>query len=311
MAMMLSGNARRLNFFLKYVIKPLQAVMPMNSGVMRGLRKATEAGSKLRNQLAPMPRTVSVQNVDAGGVSGEWVIDGEGAHPDKAILYLHGGGYFFCSPATHRPLTWRLARETQTRVLSLDYRMVPEHTIDDCCEDAVSAYRWLLDQGVAAGSIVIGGDSAGGGLTLLTLLALRDRDIALPAAAFCLSPFADMSQNSPTLVSNAASSHMFHPRTIKRVEAYLSAGRDPYDSAISPAFGDYKGLPPLFIQVADSELLFNDSVQTAENAQKAGVSVEMKIWHNLPHVFTLFSDILPEGKKGIREIAVFVNRHLS
>lgn len=308
MIIMLSRNARILNFFLKHFIKPPQAVMPMNPGVMRGLRKVVEAGSKLINKL---PSHVSIQNVDAGGVPGEWVISGDGIDQDKVIFYLHGGGYFFCSPATHRPITWRLSRETKTRVLSIDYRLVPEHTVDNCCEDAVSAYRWLLDQGFSSGNIVIGGDSAGGGLTLLTLLALKSRGIPLPRAAFCISPFADMSQTSPTFISNARKGHMFHKNSLKKMEAYLSAGRDPYDPAISPAFGDYKGLPPLFIQVADSELLLNDSLLTAESAKKAGVEVELRIWHNLPHVFTLFSDFIPEGKKGIKEITNFINKHLS
>lgn len=305
---MLSSNARGLNFFLKAFIKPPQAFMPMNPAVMRGLRKIVDAGSILTSKV---PAHVSIETVDAGGVPGEWVLSGDTVRQDKIIFYLHGGGYFFCSPKTHRPITWRLSRETKTRVLSLNYRMVPEHSLDDCCEDAVSAYRWLLDKGYAPENIVIGGDSAGGGLTLLTLLALRNRAIPLPKAAFCLSPFADMSQTSPTFTSNARKSHMFHRNSLKKMEAYLSAGRDPYDPALSPAFGDYKGLPPLFIQAADSELLLNDSLLTAESARKAGVPVELKIWHNLPHVFTLFSDIIPEGKKGIKEIAGFVNSHLS
>ncbi len=308
MSYILSGNARNLNFFLKYCIKPGQAFLPINPRVMLGLRKAADAGGKL---ISRVPPPVLIQQVVAGGVPGEWVIYGDAPDQDRVILYLHGGGYFFCSPATHRPITWRLSRETKTRVLSLDYRMVPEYTLDDCRDDAVSAYSWLLDQGYTPGNIVIGGDSAGGGLTLLTLLALRDRNTPLPRAAFCLSPFADMSQTSPTFISNARKSHMFHRNIIKKVESYLSTGRDPYDPDISPAFGDYKGLPPLFIQVADSELLLNDSLLTVESARKAGIAVELKIWHNLPHVFTLFSDFIPEGKEGIKEIAAFVNRHLS
>jgi acetyl esterase/lipase len=196
-------------------------------------------------------------------------------------------------------------------VLSLDYRMVPEHTMTDCREDAVSAYRWLLDQGIAPGNLFIGGDSAGGGLTLLTLLALKDRGIPLPRAAFCISPFADLTGTSPTFVSNARKSDMFHPNILKKVEAYLTTGRDPYDPDLSPAFGNYQGLPPLFIQTSDAELLMNDSLLTAENAKKAGVEVELKVWHDLPHVFTLFADFVPESKQGIKEIAGFILRQMS
>ncbi len=305
---MLSRNASVLNFFLKYGLKPPQAVLPMTPPVMRALRKITDAGGKLTGRVPPH---VSIEQINAGGVPGEWVISGTDVSRDKVIYYLHGGGYFFCSPQTHRPITWRLSRETKARVLSLDYRMVPEHTVDDCCRDAVAGYRWLLDEGYASENIVIGGDSAGGGLTLLTLLALKNGNVPLPRAAFCLSPFADMSASSPTFIGNARKSHMFHRNALKKMEAYLSAGRDPYDPAISPAFGDYEGLPPLFIQAADTELLLNDSLLTAANAEKAGVPVELKIWHNLPHVFTLFADIIPEGKRGIKEIAAFINRHLS
>jgi len=275
---------------------------------MLAIRKVVNAGRRLINRA---PSFVSIRQVNAGGVPGEWVAAGPSMNPVKVIFYLHGGGYFFCNPKTHRAIVWRLSRETQTRVLSLDYRMVPEHTLDDCRKDAVNAYLWLLDQGYAPGDIVIGGDSAGGGLTLRTLMALKKTAVPLPRAAFCLSPFADLSRTSPTLVTNAKKSHLFHPVILKKVEAWLSAGRDPYDPDISPAFGDYTGLPPLFIQVADTELLLHDSLLTARNALKAGVPVELNIWHNLPHVFSVFADILPEGKEGIKQIAGFVNRHLS
>jgi acetyl esterase/lipase len=304
---MLSPQARRFNFILKNFIKPPQAVMPMTPAVMRGLRNIVDAGNKWVSRVPPH---VSIVPVRTGGVPAEWVACGDGIAPYKVVYYLHGGGYFFCSPATHRGLTWRLSRETKLRVLSLDYRMVPEHTLDDCCTDAVKGYRWLLDQGYAPWNIVIGGDSAGGGLTLLTLLALRDKGIPLPKAAFCLSPFTDMTATSPTFISNLPKSHLFHKNALKQVEAYLSAGKDPRDPSISPAFGDYKGLPPLLIQTADTELLLNDSLLVVENAKKAGVDVDFKLWHNLPHVFSVFADFIPEGKAGIKEIAGFVNRHL-
>ena len=300
---MLSRKARALNFIIKHFSKPFQARAPLTPGVMRGLRKVVETGSRL---IIKQPAHVSIENVTAHGVPGEWVVAGE-ATPDRVILYLHGGGYFFGSPRTHRTLSWRLAQETGSRVLSLEYRLVPEHVVADCCDDAVMAYQWLLENGSSADKIIIGGDSAGGGLTLLTLLEIKNRALPLPLAAFCLSPFADMSGTSPTYISNARKSHMFHPKALRKITAFLSADHDPYDPAISPAFGDYAGLPPLFIQASDTELLLNDARLVAQNAAAAGVEVELKIWHNLPHVFTIFADIIPEGKQGIKEIAAFIN----
>ncbi|OQX61291.1 MAG: hypothetical protein B5M56_09395 [Desulfococcus sp. 4484_241] len=303
----LSTRARRFNFFLKNVIKPPQAFIPMTPGVMRGLRWVVEAGNKV---ISRTPAHVSIKDVNAGGVPGEWTTCGDEIVQGKVIYYLHGGGYFFCSPATHRPFVWRLSRETKVPVLSLDYRMVPEYTLDDCRQDAVKGYKWLLEQGYDSDSIVIGGDSAGGGLTLLTLLFLRDNGIPLPKAAFCLSPFADMTATSPTFTSNLSTSHMFHKNALTKVENYLSAGKDPRDPYVSPAFGDYKGLPPLFVQASDTELLLNDSLLVVDRAKKAGVDVRFRLWHNLPHVFSVFSDFLPEGKAGVKEIAAFVNRHI-
>jgi len=306
---MLSKNARLFNFYLKYFIKPIQVFLPIDRPfVMLGLRSVVNTGRRLINRV---PASVAIRPVDTGGVPGEWVTAGNAVNSKRIIFYLHGGGYFFCSPNTHRAIVWRLSRDTGARVLSLDYRMAPEYTVDDCRTDAVTAYRWLLDQGHDPAGIVIGGDSAGGGLTLLTLLALKQKGVPLPRAAFCLSPFADMSRTSSTLITNAKKSHLFHPNALKKVERYLSTGRDPYDPAISPAFGDFSGLPPLFIQVADTELLLHDALLVAKNALKAGVPVELNIWHNLPHVFSVFADILPEGKKGIKQIAGFVNRHFS
>ncbi len=301
---MYSINAKVLNFILKYITKPIQGPMPITPAVMRGLRSGLEVASRM---VFRTPSCISLTSVQKEGVNGEWLVADTVVDHSRAILYLHGGGYFFGSPFTHRPLTWRISRKSRTRVFSLDYRLVPEHVVADCCADAVAAYRWLLQQGYAPEKLVIGGDSAGGGLTLLTLLALKKQGLPQPRAAFCLSPFADMTQTSPSLISNARSSHMFHANALKRMEQYLTEETgDARDPSISPLFGDYAGLPPLFFQVADTELLFYDTLLTARNAMSAGVEVELDIWHDLPHVFTIFSDVLPEGKQGIRNIADFI-----
>ncbi|MBI5949100.1 MAG: alpha/beta hydrolase [Chloroflexi bacterium] len=257
--------------------------------------------------FGPLPADVTVTPVDAGGVKAEWVVAGN-ADPATVILYLHGGGYVIGSPASHRDLTQRLSRASGARVLSLDYRMGPEHPFPAAVEDAVAAYRWLLAQGVAPSRMVISGDSAGGGLTLATLVALRGQGVALPAAAAPISPWTDMEGIGESMTTKAAVDPMVQKAGLAGMAAMYLGGADPRNPLAAPLYADYRGLPPLLIQVGTSETLLDDSTRVAAKAKAAGVEVTLEPWEDMIHVWHLFAAMLPEGQQAIERIGQFVRQ---
>lgn len=241
---------------------------------------------------------------------GEWVERGKPGTAPRLVLYLHGGGYFFCSPRTHRPITFGLAAAADVSLFALDYRLAPEHRFPAALDDAVAAYRALIGAGFAPERIAIAGDSAGGGLALATLLALRDAGAPLPAAAALFSPWTDLAATGETLVTNDRSDVMFYGRSIG-LAARFYLGDSAADTPLaSPLYGDLRGLPPLLIQASDSEVLLDDSRRLAEKAARAGVPVEVKTWHKLPHAWQLFSPFLPEAREALTEAGAFIRRHL-
>lgn len=223
--------------------------------------------------------------------------------PERAvILYFHGGGYFFCSPRTHRPLTEGLAAASGLRVLSARYRLAPEHPYPAALEDAVAHYQRLLACGYR---VVLAGDSAGGGLTLATLVALRERGLPQPAGAICFSPWTDLAGTGPSLDANDRSCAMFCGHSLRRAAAIYLGEADPRAPLASPLYADLHGLPPLLIHVSDSEVLLDDSTRLAARAQAAGVEVQLKIWPRQPHAWQLFSHVVPEGRASLQEAARF------
>jgi epsilon-lactone hydrolase len=254
------------------------------------------AGWRVRPVAAPLP--------------GEWIErdGGDPPGPGRTLLYLHGGGYFFCTPQTHRGITVTLAKGAEARVFVLDYRLAPEHRFPAAIEDAVAAYRGLLAAGTPAGRIVIGGDSAGGGLTLATLLSLRDAGDPLPAAAVLFSPWTDLAATGASIIANDKRDCLFHGSEIARF-ARLYLGETPPDHPLaSPHYADLKGLPPLFIQASDSEVLMDDSTRLAAKARSAGVAVEFRLWSGVPHAFQFFTRFLPEARDALRDTAAFMRR---
>jgi monoterpene epsilon-lactone hydrolase len=242
------------------------------------------------------------------GLEGEWIEPDGGSMPGRTLLYLHGGGYFFCSPETHRPITIALATRAEARVFSLDYRLAPEHPYPAAIEDAVAAYRALIAQGIPAQHIVIGGDSAGGGLTLATLLSLRAAGEALPAGAILFSPWTDLAGTGETLVSNDRSDVMFHGNGITAGAANYLGSTPATDPLASPLYADLAGLPPLFLQASGAEVLLSDSTRLVEKARAAGVTVESEIWPRLPHVWQIFSPFVPEARAALAKAAEFLRR---
>ncbi len=251
----------------------------------------------------PIPKGVEIEPGVVGGIAGEWVQMG-GTSSGRTLLYLHGGGYFVCSPLTHRPITTGFAKRG-FRVFAPDYRLAPEHPFPAAVDDAVAAYRGLIADGIAADTITVAGDSAGGGLTLALLLSLRDAGDALPAAAMLFSPWTDLAATGASLVSNDARDAMFHGDGIKRsTEVYLN-GADPRTPLASPLYADLHGLPPLMIHAGSYEVLLDDSTRLAERARAAGTPVQIRLWPVVPHVWQLFPWI-PEATESMDEASRFL-----
>jgi epsilon-lactone hydrolase len=268
-------------------------------------RAAVEAGAA----LAPPPDDVSFDEVDAAGVPSEWVT-APGARSDTALSYLHGGSYTIGSPRTHRRLTAALSRELGCRVLAPDYRLAPEHPFPAAVEDAVAAYRWLLDGGAVPEHLAIAGDSAGGGLTVATVVALRDRGLPLPAAAVAISPWADLELAGRSMTTKADVDPLISRERLKRsADAYL-AGLHARSPLASPVYADLKGLPPLLIHVGGRETLLDDAIALAERARSDGVDVTLEIEEEMIHVWHVFAGLFPEADNGVRRVAEFLRAKL-
>jgi len=257
-------------------------------------------------KIHPLPEDVKIEEIDVDGVPAEWQIVPE-ATEDKVILYFHGGGMVLMSPKTHRALTIEIAQLTKMRVLSVDYRLAPEHPFPAPLEDCVNAYKWLLSQGIKTENIVIAGDSAGGNLTLTTLIKLRDEGIPLPAGAVALSPGTDYTGNSKSFYENAKTDPILADRGVFWWTTAFLAGADPNNPLISPVLADLTGLPPILIQVSTSEMLYDHSTRFIERAKAAGVGATLQEWKDTIHVFQGFGLYdLPEAKEAINKIGEFV-----
>jgi epsilon-lactone hydrolase len=240
---------------------------------------------------------------------GEWLLPNTSNMADDGattILYLHGGGYYFCSPQTHRSLVFALARRSRARIFSLDYRLAPEYPFPAALDDALAAYRWLVADGISPRTIVIAGDSAGGGLALATLLALRDAGDPLPAGGLLFSPWTDLAATGASITSNDGRDPMFLGAAIGRAAKPYLGDADPRNPRASPVYGRFDGLPPLFIQVGDTEVLLDDSTRVADRARAAGVTVDLEIWPKMPHVFQMFAPFMPEANRALDHAASFI-----
>ncbi|MGH7838864.1 MAG: alpha/beta hydrolase [Candidatus Binataceae bacterium] len=288
---------------LNKVLEIIRAVPPAKPdttiGQMRG------AMEKVAERVA---KDVTVTPVSAGGVPAEWIV-APGAADDRVILYLHGGGYVMGSINTHRAMIARISRAAQAKALALDYRLAPEHPFPAAVEDATAAYRWLLAQGYKPGKIVIAGDSAGGGLTLATLLSLRDAQTPLPAAAVPISAWTDMEGTGASVRTRASRDPMVGSASLLGMAKNYLGQADPKNPLASPLHGDYRGIPPLLIQVGDAEIILDDSTLVAEKAKAAGVKVNLEVWDDMVHVWHVYAKLLPEGQQAIDRIGQYVLEH--
>jgi acetyl esterase/lipase len=242
--------------------------------------------------------------VDVNGIPAEW-IDPPGGTKDAAVLYLHGGGYVAGSIDSHRNLTGHLAQAMGCRVLALHYRLAPENPHPAPVEDSVTAYRWMLDGGLSADRIVVAGDSAGGGLTLATLVSLRDQGLPNPAAAVAISPWVDMEFLGESMKTRADADPMITKAQISQIGELFLAGGDPRDPLAAPLHADLTGLPPILIHVGDAEVLLDDSTRFAAKAEAAGVDVTLEVWPEMVHVWHASAGYVPESDQAIARIAEF------
>jgi acetyl esterase/lipase len=245
-------------------------------------------------------RGVQFDPLTVAGVPAEWATPADAT--GEAILYLHGGGYCLGSINASRDLIARLAQATRRRVLAIDYRLAPENPFPAALEDALAACDWLRQQGVAPSRLLLAGDSAGGGLAVATLIALRDADLPLPAGAICFSPWVDLALTGPSAHSGAVADPMLTASILARYAA-ACAGETPLTHPLlSPLYADLRGLPPLLIQVGTREILLDDAVRLARRAEEAGVSVALQKWEGLFHVFQ-FAPFLPESRQALALVA--------
>jgi epsilon-lactone hydrolase len=257
----------------------------------------------------PVPPDVTVTRVTAPTIPAEWLMR-PGAREDAALLYLHGGGYVIGSLNTHRALAGSISRAAKSRVLLIDYRLAPEHPHPAAVDDAVAAYRFLVKQGIAPGRLAIAGDSAGGGLTIATLVALRDAGEKLPACGVCLSPWVDLEGIGESIRTKADVDPMVKKDGLLQLAALYLGGKDPRTPLAAPLYADLSGLPPLLIQVGTWETLLDDASRIAERAKKAGVDVSYEPWEGMIHVWQLFAGMLDEGKEAIERIGSYVQQKM-
>jgi monoterpene epsilon-lactone hydrolase len=289
---------------LQAIVKVLRSRPPLTELSIEDQRATFEALTS-RFELA---EDVRCQPVDAGGVPAEWITTPEAAN-ERVIYYLHGGGYTLGSVNTHREMISRISRAAGARTLAIDYRLAPENPFPAALEDAMAAYRWLLSTGVDPARLAIAGDSAGGALTVATLVALRDAGEPLAAAAVCLSPWVDLEGLGESMTTKAEIDPMLLREVgLQWAKAYLG-GAHPRTPLASPLYADLTGLPPLLIQVGTAETLLDDSTRLAERAKSVGVDVALEVWDDMFHVWQFFASMLPEGQQAIDRIGEFIREH--
>jgi len=268
-------------------------------------RNAVETRSNEIQKLKSFMTDVKIENVDLDGVPAEWQIV-PGAMEDKIILYFHGGGYIMGSPNVTRMISVRLAKVTKARILSIDYRLAPEHPYPQGIEDCISSYKWLLSNGFDSKNIIISGDSAGGYFTLMTLVNLRDESIPLPAGAIIFSSATDLASTSESTIKNSPTDPILADLGVFWwIECYL-AGADPLSPEVSPLYADLTNLPPILAQVSTSEMLYDEARLFIEKAKKAGVDATLQTWDDTIHEFQNYD--LPESTEALDKARIFFEK---
>jgi len=256
-----------------------------------------------------IPKGTIITEVDAGGEMAEWT-RAAGASADRVFLFIHGGGYIRGAAPANRATAALISAATGATTLSIGYRLAPEHPFPAAINDVYDAYRWLLAQGVDPKRVVVGGISAGGGLTLSLLLKLKDLGDPFPAAAVPMSAWTDLTQSGQSFIANDASDPSLSKTYLDAMATYYLNGTDPRTPLASPLYGELDGLPPLLIQVGSAEVLLDDSRLFAERAKAAGTEVTYEPWQDMIHGWHGFANVLPEAREAIDSIGRFFKRHV-
>ena len=280
----------------------------LNTSIPR-FRQECEDGARRTSKL---PDGIEVSPIEIpglpDGLSAEWILPSH-AMKDKVIFYIHGGGYVSGSCSDHRAQVAKIVKGSQTGALLFEYRLAPEHSYPAALNDTLAAYRWLLSQGFSSSEIVIVGDSAGAGLGLAALLALRDQGIPLPAAAVVIAPMTDLKLTGESHRTRAKVC-LSPPGMAVVCSKYYAGDHDPADPYISPLYGDLHGLPPLLIYVGDYDTLLDDSTRFAAKAADAGVDVTLRVGEKMVHCYPLLAPLIPEASQALAEICEFIKAHL-
>jgi monoterpene epsilon-lactone hydrolase len=258
----------------------------------------------------PLPADVTVTGAALGGVpTAEVTVDG--VEPRHVVLYFHGGVYVMGDAAQAADLAAEVGRRTRAKVISVDYRLAPEHPYPAAVDDALAAYQALLDGGTAPSDIAFAGESAGGGLAVATLVNAREHGLPLPAAAFAMSPYADLTLAGTSMETKRDADPLLSPEALRARVPDYTAGQDPALGLISPIFADLSGLPPLIIQAGTHEVLLDDAIRLARQAATADVQVTLDITPGVPHVFQAYHAILDEAAAALDRAGQLLSAHLS
>jgi acetyl esterase/lipase len=255
-----------------------------------------------------VPKNVEVERTDVDSLHGAWIRP-KGADKEKVLLFLHGGGYVTGSISSHLMLCIPMAQTLKMNVFAPEYRLAPEHPFPAALEDALKAYRWLLAQGYKPADIIIAGDSAGGGLALAVVLALRENHEPLPAAIICMSPWADLTNSGQSHITKADAEVVLKTDVLKEWALCYTDETNLNNPLVSPVYADFHGFPPLLIQVGSEEILLDDARMLADKAKADGVDVTLKVWAGLWHVWPALGDLLPESRETFLEIELFIRDH--
>lgn len=266
------------------------------------------SGYDILGAMTPQATGAVVEAVDANGVPCEWITT-PGVDTGRTVVYVHGGGYVIGSLASHRSMLTHLSAAANARVLAVEYRLSPEHPHPAALDDAVTAYNWAIQNGATPERTVIGGDSAGGGLTIATLVALREGGYPLPAAGVCLSPWLDMEASSESMKDRAELDPMVKESDLLKWAGHYLNGLSPTTPLANPLHAELKGLPPLLIHVGSHEVLLDDSKRLAQLARDAGVDVTLEVADEMIHVWHFFAGAVPEADASIAEVGLFIRNH--